>query len=477
MPTRRDMLKIAAVGAAAAVLPLERIVSAATAAEPVAAIPFAHPMPVPQSLTPSARLRTHDLYDVTMRETQAEIVRGVLSPVRTYNGQFPGPTIRAKRGRPAVVRQTNALGVDTSVHLHGAKLPADQDGHPTDVIAPGGNRTYTYDNDQPAASLWYHDHAHHQEATNVYAGLAGAYLLGDGQEAGLGLPSGQFDVPLQIRDARVEQGGALVYTRASARPHMLVNGKERPYFAVSRNKYRLRVYNTSIDRYLKLRFADGRQFQQIGTDGGLLPAPLTATELALSAGERADIVVDFATYAQGASVVLQNTAALATENADVLRFDIARPQAPQLAHVPRRLADLPSMAPATVERSITLATDPVTSLYTINGLTYDPNRVDVSTPLGTTEIWTITNADTAVPPPNFHVHHNFHTHLANFRVLSRNGGPPAPGETGVKDTVMVAPGDTVRITMTWAGHKGKFVYHCHQLPHAAEAQMATIEIT
>lgn len=473
MLTRRDMLKLAAAGGVAGIVPLEQIAAADDPVPPAESTPFTAVMPIPPVLAP-ARDNQCDRYDITMRTARVEIIPGLLSTVNTYNGLFPGPTIVAQRGRAVRIRQTNELSVLTGVHLHGGKVPAAHDGHPTDTIAPGASRVYDYPNNQSAAPLWYHDHAHMIEGDNVYSGLSGAYLVTDQQEQSLPLPRGQYAVPLQIRDARVLSDGTLYYTRAQDRPHVLVNGKERPRFEVAARRYRLRIFNTSVDRPFDLRFADGSEIVLIGTDGGLLSEPVRVQSLLLGASERADVVVDFGRYAVGGSVVLVNAAALATENADVMRFDVVR-TAIDSSKVPGKLAAVPPLPKATVGRNFVLAQD-WTRGALINGNVYDPNRVDVQTRLGTTEIWTITNADPAGPPPNFHLNHSFHTHLADFRVLDRNGKPPAPTELGRKDVVRIPPGDTVRIAMTWSGYTGRFVFHCHQLPHSEWGQMATIEV-
>nr|WP_052478815.1 multicopper oxidase family protein [Kibdelosporangium sp. MJ126-NF4] len=477
MATRRDLLKLGVVGGVAAALPLESAVSALTDESVSASVtPFTSAMPVPVVLRPARRTKDADIYDVEMIEAATEVVPGLTTTMRTYNGTYPGATIRARRGRSVIVRQRNALGVDTSVHLHGGHVPSAHDGHPMDLLKPGASREYHYPNTQHAAALWYHDHAHGSEAENVYRGLHASYILTDEFEQGLPLPSGKFEVELQIRDARIETDGTLRYIRAQDRPHMLVNGKERPYFQVAARKYRFRVYNVSVDRFMSLRLADGSEFTQIGSDGGFLPAPVTVNEMRLSSAERADIVIDFSRYKPGTSVVLQNTSALATENADVLRFDIGRPVHDD-SRVPRALFHCPPTPPATVQREFALQWDAVLARYAINGKTYDPNRVDVQAKLGATEIWTIKNTDKQAPPPNFHLNHNFHTHLTQFRVLDRNGVPVGPTESGWKDTVMVAPGDTVRIALTWTDYTGRFVVHCHQLPHSDYSQMAEIEIT
>ncbi|MYW30865.1 multicopper oxidase family protein [Streptomyces sp. SID2119] len=483
MLNRRHALQITAAAGAAALLPWDRLTGSsapaatttAAAAEAAPISPFAHAMPVPKVLAPVSSTKTSQLYELRMREAQVEIVKGLTSRVRTYGGTFPGPTIKASQGREVVVRQINELSVNTAVHLHGGHVRSEHDGLPMDTIVPGAERTYRYPNDQPAASLWYHDHAHHLEAENVYLGLHGLYLLSDRNERSLPLPTGAHDVPLVIRDARVEADGTLLYTRPSDCPHMLVNGKERPYFKVAARKYRLRIYNACANRYFKLRFADGAAFTQIGTDGGLLEQPVTRTELLMLGGERADIVVDFSRYREGSSIVLENTGALSTERPEVMRFDVGRATADH-SYVPRRLASAPPVLPRrTVQRDFEIRTFPA---MTINGLSYDPERVDVTARLGATEEWTIRNVDVPAAPgsPDFHLWHSFHTHLTFFRVLERNGQRPGIRDAGLKDTVTLGPGETVKIAMTWGPFTGEYVYHCHQLGHSSGGQMGRIDV-
>ena len=101
--------------------------------------------------------------------------------------RFPGPLIRAQRGRPVVVRHTNALTpretgsieLALATHLHGGNVDGFSDGHPFNFFDAGTSKVYTYFNDQPAATMWYHDHGIHHTARNVYHGLAAFYLLRD----------------------------------------------------------------------------------------------------------------------------------------------------------------------------------------------------------------------------------------------------------------------------------------------------------
>lgn len=105
----------------------------------------------------------------------------------------------------------------------------------------------------------------------------------------------------------------------------------------------------------------------------------------------------------------------------------------------------------------------------INGQLYDPDRVDTTVAFGSSEIWNVTNT-------NRRVAHNFHLHLVQFRVLERGGLPAGPTEAGLKDTVRVMPGETVKLHVTFDGFRGDYVYHCHMLDHSAMGMMATFRV-
>ncbi|WP_225102093.1 multicopper oxidase family protein [Streptomyces sp. CoH27] len=485
MMQRRTVLKAGAaltgaLGGAGLLVPAVAGSAHATDLDPTTIPQFEQAMPVPEVLQPVCDLGTTSYYDISVEEADAEILPGRTTRVYTFNGSFPGPVIKAVSGRRVVVRQTNRLSVPTSIHLHGAHVPQSSDGSPGDLIAPqGGSKIYTYPNEQPHANLWFHDHAHHQESETVYRGLTATYLLTDDVEQRLNLPSGRYDVPISLRDARFDDSGQLVYEMVDfkSRNVQLANGKAWPYFEVEARKYRFRLFNTSNMRFYTLQLSDGSSFQQIGTDGGLLEKPLDVTSVSLSPGERADVVIDFSRYTAGTKLILTNTGPIFPGNpvdqvGRILQFRVTGP-ATDTSVVPSALRTLPALGSATVNRSFVLSIDETgaTGDMYINGKTYDMDRIDTEIEYGATEIWTVHNGDAYTP-------HNFHIHLVQFRVLERNGRPVTSGpEYGLKDTVALMPGDTVKLQATFTGYEGTYVYHCHVFDHAAMGMMGNFRVS
>jgi FtsP/CotA-like multicopper oxidase with cupredoxin domain len=236
---------------------------------------------------------------------------------------YLGPIVIARRGTPVTYLASNLLGphplgVDTeihgpdeandqtspraSVHLHGGYTAPGSDGAPDDTFEPGQSHSYTYENDQQAGTLWFHDHALGITRLNVYAGLAGGYLIRDQIEDAVGLPSGEFEVPLIIQDKAftplTASGEQPMYYPNPWEPEFfgnmaLVNGAVWPHLDVRAGLYRFRVYNGSSSRFWHLKLRPVTPMWQIGTDTGLLRRPVAIDSLVLAPGERADLLVDF----------------------------------------------------------------------------------------------------------------------------------------------------------------------------------------
>jgi spore coat protein A, manganese oxidase len=476
MLRRRELLKYSALTGLAVAMPWRALPAAATPSSPtlpLPIVPFQRPLTVPPVARPVRSTGDTDFYQITQRQADVEIIPGTRTRIWGYDGVFPGPTIKARAGRRVLVEQRNDLTVDTSVHQHGGNHPAADDGHPTDVIEPGSSKIYYYPNIQPAATLWYHEHAHHNEARGVYMGLAGLYLLSDEHEDSLRLPRGDYDVPLVMADRLFAPDGSLIFTPDDGPTHLrktiLVNGRPWPYFEVGARKYRFRVVNASNERIYRMCLSTGDEMVQIASDAGLLPGPVGVSSIDMVPGERVEIIVDFSRYRPGSRLMLRNALGEDPLTQTVMRFDVVGAE-PDDSRIPDTLRPLPPPEKPAAERDFVMSLDLTKVQFVINGKAFDPNRIDVRPRLGSSEIWRIHNADTLLG-----IDHSFHTHLASFRVLDRNGKAPRPGEFGWKDTVWVPPGETVRILPRFVDFPGRFVYHCHFLGHV-HSMMATMEV-
>lgn len=423
------------------------------------------------------------------------------TPLLTYGGAAPSPTIRVRSGDTFSVMLSNQLGEATNIHWHGLVTPADMDGHPKDAVAAGGSRSLSYQVKQRAGTYWYHPHPHMATGKQVYHGMAGFFLVEDAEEQALALPRGEFDVPLLIQDRRVMDGQITPYmpTMTDMADGFLgdtiqVNGVLKPFLEVAAGLYRLRLLNGSNARIYRLAFEDMRTFSVIATDGGLLDAPVQAAAIYLGPGERAEILVDFANDAMNSSVMLMSlafgmpapsggghgghggggTSTVPRNGAemDVLRFDVKR-AAPSKATIPAKLATLTKLDPAqatrtrTFELAMRMGVD--SGMHTINNKVFDMARVDETVAFGTTEIWEFKSLDDAVIHP-------MHLHGVQFQVLSRSGGPLNPTDQGWKDTVLVFPMETVRVIARFDGYKGLYLVHCHTLEHEDDGMMLNFQV-
>lgn len=435
--------------------------------------PFSLPLYIPPVAKPTHTDVTTDYYQLTVAETDVSIFPGIKTRALTYNGEFPGATIRARRGRRVVITQVNHCDQPAVLHTHGLHNPANEDGYPMDVVGPGRHRDYHYANGQLGATLWYHDHVHHLDAERIYRGLAGYYVLEDPAERAFGLPEGEFDVPVMLRDAEFDHAGQLVFRMGGFRTRdtLLINGRPQPYFRVAARKYRFRFLNGANERHFVLRLANNADMLLVGSDGGLLPKPVPTKAFEIWPGERVEVVIDFAAFPRGTQLVLENEHGEDAATRQVMRFDVTR-TALDHSQVPAALRPLPEFGTPSVHRDVRFSLDRKTGMFLIDGKIFDPHRVDQHVKLGATEIWTIRNDDTKPAIP-----HNMHIHLVQFKVLDRNGTPVGGCETGLKDTVTVPSGGYVRLKARFADFTGRYVYHCHLLDHEAMGMMAQLEVS
>ena len=495
---RRDLIKFSVLGAAALALPLERVVRAKSISlipKERLPRPFTVPFARPPVLAPVSSDATTDYYEITQRQETLEILPGFNTMVFAYNGTVPGPTIIVPKGRETVVRQTNILPAThptlgyipwTSTHLHGSASLPQYDGYANDTSLPGQWKDYRYPNIQAARTLWYHDHGVHHTAENVYHGLAGQYHLIDPEDP-LPIPKGEYDVPLTISDAMFNADGSLMY---NDKLHsglwgdvILVNGRPWPLMKVKRRRYRFRILNASTSRGFRFALSTGDPMTVIGTDGGLMPAPQQVTQLRHGMAERYEVVIDFAKYAVGQRIVLRN---LGVENSidyddtnKVMAFDVtADPFDPADNEVPPELAPndpVMKLTPAMSTRTRRMRVKKDGDIWEIGDMTWaeieasDFRKTLANPAPNAVEIWEIENTSGGW-------FHPVHIHLVDFQILSRNGRPPRPEELGPKDTVYVGEGETVRLIMRFEHQIGRYMMHCHNLPHEDHDMMTQFEV-
>ena len=285
--------------------------------DPNTLTPFLDALPIPKVALPTGvrpipgdAKQKAPYYRMAMRQMESKVHRDMKPTMQWAIGaSVPGPTLETQSGQGMLVDWANELpkshflpidhslhgaeaeigDVRTVIHMHGSRVPAAADGYPEDWYVPGKSATYFYPNLQDSAMLWYHDHTLGINRLNVYAGLLGLCIVRDSFESGLNLPSGKYEVPLVLYDRFFDQDSQLYYP-ASVVPGkpwipelfgnaILANGKLLPYLEVEPRKYRFRVLNGANGRFFHLSMSSGKMFQQIGTDQGLLPAPVGIKDL------------------------------------------------------------------------------------------------------------------------------------------------------------------------------------------------------
>jgi spore coat protein A len=425
-------------------------------------------------------------------------------------------------------------GVPVVTHVHGGLTESASDGIPEAWFTPGfaqvgrdfKKEVYHYDLPQDAGTIWYHDHALGITRLNVYAGLAGFFIVRDEFDTGrrdnpLGLPAFPYEVPIAIQDRMFTADGQLYYPAMSEEEgqptpshlpeffgdFILVNGQAWPVLDVEPRKYRLRFLNGSDSRFynmwitsgLTTGFGTGPTIHQIGTDVGLLYAPVTLDQLTIGPGERVDTIVDFAGF-EGTTLILRNNARAPfpkgesinpTTVGQLMAFRVGTTVTEPDQPLPATLRPAPIELPVptgptrrlllfegedefgrlrsqlgTIDRGPLMWEDPITE----NPMLHD------------TEVWEIFNTTEDAHPIHLHLVHfqlvdrqKFRAHemedgsLTNVRVIGRPS-KPGPDEVGFKDTVRMFPGTVTRIIARF-DVPGLTVWHCHILSHEDHEMM------
>ena len=475
---------------------------------------FVDALPIPAVAAPvSTRADGVPQYELPVTQVQQQLHRDLpATDVWAYAGSFPGPTIETTVDQRIEVKynnnlpgNTHYLNVDTCAHgpnywvnsprtvphLHGGHVPSRFDGQPEYDFLPGDFDVYEYPNKQLPATLWYHDHALGITRLNVYMGLAGYYIIRDSFENSLNLPAGEYEIPLVVQDRQFNPDGSLFYPTSLQNMFLadtaLVNGKVWPFLNVKQGKYRFRLLNGSSARVYQLRLENTANtsqvipFNLIGTDGGLIDAPLPLNSIEMAPAERFDVVIDFSGFAPGTEIILRNDNPESPALPSIMKF-VVTAQPGHTAALPATLRAVTPINETEAAGTRRFLLEQVTETcagnqWLIKSLDAQGNVTgqhwdDITEypMLGETEIWQFEN------PSN--MMHPMHVHLVMFQVLDRTDLttgqvlPLQPWEINTwKDTVQVPPNTKVRVIMRFEDYPGKFAYHCHILDHEDHEMM------
>ncbi|MGN6250951.1 MAG: multicopper oxidase domain-containing protein [Marmoricola sp.] len=464
---------------------------------------FEQPLLLPPVMT-GRRVRL-----VERRAAVRVLPHGPRTPMWTFDGSYPGPTIRRPSGHGSTVVVLNRLprgAGATTLHLHGGHHASKDDGQPASyLVRHGASRAYRFPLREqgrpvPGEFLWYHDHRMDHTTRNNWHGLQGMFIVDDPREQALRLPHGRHDVPLMVSDrsftadnrltgvrtpTMVMDHGTMAFTGPAAPPgdgsfgdHVLVNGRSAPYLHVTASRYRLRLLNASAMSAYEFALSDGRPLVQIGTGASLLPRSVVRQSILLGPGQRADVIVDFHRQSGQRVQLLSiprtgaaSTGGTGTRVGALMQFRVGSSVADR-SRIPDRLVATPGLrVPRRVAKTWTFGlshTASGASYWSINGRAYDPHRVDHRVKLGSVERWRFRNTSTMT--------HWVHLHEEQWHLVSRDGHAPPAYERGLTDTWRLDPGEVIEVAARFTDYTGKFMIHCHMLDHEDHGMMAQFEV-
>ena len=527
--TRRDFIKLMGMGAGTLTLSACGLIPSASAdptVAPVIQTPFT-PFPDLPILSADLTAGRVTLPIFSGKETpvwryQAEVREGGGDFLQTLSGSYLGPIFRVRQGQRVQVRLNNELPDPTIIHWHGLKIPEEMDGHPRYAVAPGKSFDYDFQVINRAGMYWFHPHPHQLTGPQVYYGLAGLFIVSDEEEAALGLPAGEYDLPLVIQDRMFDSQNQMVYGANGMMDAMigflgdtiLVNGSPNAGMDVKASAYRLRLLNGSNSRVYKLAWQDGTPLTVIATDGGLLEKSVTREYITMGPGERVELWADFSGRSAGSEMKLVSLPFTDFSGGmmgsgmmggsglpngtplDILNLKIGEkgvdvtPLPSQLSRIERH--DVNDAVNQNNPRSFRLAMQGM--VHTINDRLFEMDAVaqDEIVRLGDLEVWEFVNLEggggmgMGMGMMNMEMPHPMHIHGVQFQVLERQiarGFESAYQELssgfvdeGWKDTVLVMPGETVRVLVRFENYAGMYLYHCHNLEHEDAGMMRNYRI-
>lgn len=458
---------------------------------------FENKLTIPPLLQPHIE-SGEKIFTLNIQQGQTEFFPGKPANTYGYNGNILGPTIRASQGDKVRFEIKNDINEDTTVHWHGMELPAIMDGGPHTIIEASDTWQPNWTITNQAATLWYHPHTPEQTGPQVYKGLAGFFIIDDKNSEKLALPKkyGIDDIPLVIQDRKFDTDGQLVYDHEHAAhagkttggmlgDTILVNGTHAPFIELPRSEVRLRLLNGSNARHYNFGFSDNRTFKQIASDGGFLEQAVQRNRLILAPGERAEIVVDLSMtnnpitllsypilHASNPLERLFNVSITGkTDENEQFKILEIRPNGTPVVQLKNNnsiiLNQIQRLNPETASQHRMF----YLNASAINNQKLDHNHADTIVKKGSTEIWTIRNESP--------IYHPFHIHGVQFQILERVGNKLPDNEQGWKDTVLINPGETIKLIIPFTqltDSTTPFMYHCHILEHEDMGMMGQLLI-
>jgi bilirubin oxidase len=427
-------------------------------------------------------LLDQDTFQLVLDEGTREFYPGIVTNTYGISAPFLGPALVLHQGDTARFHVVNQLAEVSGMHWNGLDVPPEFDGSPPRMLMPGESWDVKYKVLDKAGMYTYHPHTMGTIGAQVNKGAAGLLIIQDDEEAQLPLPRtwGVDDFPVVVQDKKFSPAGQFIF--APYGDSILVNGTPHPYLNCPAQVVRLRLANASTARYYAFGFQDNRSFQVIGSEGGLLSAPVEMTRLTLGSGERAELLLDLngmegdslllmsfgselPQTVPGSNNLLWESSWLNGIDFPILRIRVSAPTADPVTAVPATLVDVQPWPEASATRT---RVKEITGMgmvngmgnFKINGTTWNMDVVNDTILLGSTEIWTWMNHSNMAHPMTMHG--------GSFYVLDRNGAPPPAWERGPKSVVNVDVGDTVRTIMRFASYTTgdwPLMYHCHNLMH------------
>ncbi|MDP3558476.1 MAG: multicopper oxidase domain-containing protein [Bacteroidota bacterium] len=445
-------------------------------------------------------------FNLNIYDTSKVFYTGYTTNTFGVNGKYLGPTVFLNKWDSVSMNVFNQLMDTTTIHWHGLHVSAKNDGGPEIFIPPNTTWNPKFKVRDHAATYWYHPHLHMMTNLHVSLGAAGLIIVRDSAERALNLPRkyGVDDFPLVLQTKCFNTTKQILINNASDSV-VMVNGTLKAYLPTPAQVVRFRVLNASSERVYNIGLQGNLTFYQIGSDGGLLNAPLALTRLRLAPGERAELLVDF-TGKMGQSINLMSFASelpsaiygatqpgmgagqvipgystnvLNGANFNLMTFSVVAQTPSPVTTVPSTLVINNPWSVTNANGFKTLTFTPVnmgpTAIqgpFLINNTSFNMNVVNYSIPLNNIEVWTLTNQSP--------IAHPFHIHDVQFYITEYNGGPAPSYLAGRKDVVLVPAGQTVKFITkfeTFCDSTEKYMYHCHMLPHEDAGMMGQFVVT